>query len=93
MTPIYYCDSKDIAKGTRLFSREQFCPQDSLNWWYHNEFKVCSVHCTLSLVVKNTLGTAKILGLKLPRTIFLKTVIVPFQNKSEHYLSAYVLSA
>ena len=39
----------------------------------HNEFKFCSVSCTLSLVVANTLGTAKVLGSNLTRTSFLSS--------------------
>ena len=47
----------------------------------HNQFKVCSVSCTLSLVITNTPGTAKVLGPNLTTNSFFQTVIVLVQKK------------
>ena len=57
-----------LQSSTGLFSVANFV--HNFGTLVHNEFKFCSVFCTLGLVVSNTPETAKVLDSILNRTIF-----------------------
>ena len=71
--------AKVLQSGTRFFSVNNFV--HNFGTLARNEFKFCSLSCTLSLLITNTPGTSKVQGSNLARTGFFQTVIDTVQKK------------
>ena len=86
---VYPCDKQEYYNRVLdFFSREQLCPQDSLDSWctlLHNDFNNRIAYCKISLVVTNTPWDGKVPVFKSDQDyFFFKQKNIPDQKNAAY---------